>query len=133
MSSVSYTHLRLDLLKLGQQLVESSVRDLGRLEGVVAIGVVIEQVAQLGRARCGLSADVLRGLGSRRSAIRPRAVIRRHIAKQALLLRHVGLPDSQISTTTEYHRARMLRHATIVYDNATVPQRAQRCGARNNQ
>ncbi len=57
----------------------------------------------------------------------------RHIAKQALLLRHVGLPDSQISTTTEYHRARMLRHATIVYDNATVSQCAQRYGARNNQ
>ena len=99
---------RLDLLKLGQQLVESSVRDLGRIEGVVAIGVVIEQVAQLGRARCRLSADVLRGLGSRRSAIRLNTAIRRHIAKQALLLRHVGLPDSQISTTTEYHRARML-------------------------
>ena len=99
---------RLDLLKLGQQLVESSVRDLGRIEGVVAIGVVIEQVAQLGRARCSLSADVLRGLGSRRSAIRLNTAIRRHIAKQALLLRHVGLPDSQISTTTEYHRARML-------------------------
>ena len=99
---------RLDLLKLDQQLVEGGVCDLGCIEGVVAIGVVIEQVAQLGRARCGLSADALRGLGSRRSAIRPRAAIRRHIAKQALLLRHVGLPDSQISTTTEYHRARML-------------------------
>ena len=98
----------LDLLELDQQLVEGGVCDLGRIESVVAIGVIIEQVAQLGRARCGLSADVLRGLGSRRSAIRPRAVIRRHIAKQALLLRHVGLPDSQISTTTEYHRARML-------------------------
>ena len=95
---------RLDLLELGQQLVKGGVCDLGGIEGVVAIGVVIEQVAQLGRARCGLSADVLRGLGSRRCAGRPRAAIRlrtglhprtglrRHIAKQALLLRHVGLP-----------------------------------------
>ena len=99
---------RLDLLELDQQLVEGGIRDLGRIESVVAIGVVIEQVAQLGRARCRLSADALRGIGSRRSAIRPNTAIRRHIAKQALLLRHVGLPDSQISTTTEYHRARML-------------------------
>ncbi len=81
---------------------------LGRIESVVAIGVVIEQVAQLGRACCGLSADGLRGLGGCRSAIRPRSAIRRYIAKQALLLRHVDLPDSQISTITEYHRARML-------------------------
>ena len=48
--------------KSDEQLVKAASVDLGRIESVVAIGVVIEQVAQLGRARCGLSADVLRGL-----------------------------------------------------------------------
>ena len=41
----------LDLLELDEELVERRVRNLGSVEGVVPIGVVLEQMAQLGRTR----------------------------------------------------------------------------------
>ena len=41
-----------DALQLDEQLVEGGVGDFRRVESVIAIGVVVEQVAKLGRA-CG--------------------------------------------------------------------------------
>ena len=49
---------RLDLLQLNEHFVKGGIRDLGRIEHVVAIGVVIELVAQLGRTRCRLGTGV---------------------------------------------------------------------------
>ena len=49
---------RLDLLQFNEHFVEGGVRDLGRVEHVVAIGVVVELMAQLGRARRRLGTGV---------------------------------------------------------------------------
>ena len=46
--------LRLDALQLDEQLVEGAVGDFRRVERVIAIGMVVEQMSQLGRARGGL-------------------------------------------------------------------------------
>lgn len=54
----------LDFLQLNEHFVKGGVRDLGRIEHVVAIGVVIELVAQLGRARCRLGTGIGRCGGS---------------------------------------------------------------------
>ena len=43
--------LRLDALQLDEQLVEGGVGDFRRVERVIAIGMVVEQMSQLGRAR----------------------------------------------------------------------------------
>ena len=49
---------RLDFLQLNKHFVKGGVRDLGCIEHVVAIGVVVELVAQLGRARCRLGTGI---------------------------------------------------------------------------
>lgn len=55
----------LNFLQLNEHLVKGGVRDLGRIEHVVAIGVVIELVAQLGRTRCRLGTGIGRYGGIR--------------------------------------------------------------------
>ncbi len=98
--------LGLDLLKLDQELVEGGVRDLGSIERVVAVGMIIEQVAQLSRTGRGA---IRPHIATRRGAFR-HGVVRRHIAKQALLLRHVGLLGTCVQplqgTITRTRRAR---------------------------
>ena len=56
---------RLDFLQLNEHFVKGGVRDLGRVEHVVAIGVVIELVTQLGRTRCRLGTGIGRCSGIR--------------------------------------------------------------------
>ena len=93
---------RLDLLQLNEHFVEGGVRDLGRVEHVVAIGVVIELVAQLSRARGGLGMGV-----GRRSGIRARGrfgIDVHAVTKQARLL-HSGTPSLDFKRIQEYHRS----------------------------
>ena len=93
---------RLDLLQLNEHFVEGGVRDLGRIEHVVAIGVVIELVAQLGRTRCRLGTGVGRCGGIR---ARGRFGIDVHtVTKQARLL-HSGTPSLDFKRIQEYHRS----------------------------
>ena len=93
---------RLDFLQLNEHFVKGGVRDLGRIEHVVAIGVVIELVAQLGRARCRLGTGVGRCGGIR---ARGRFGIDVHtVTKQARLL-HSGTPSLDFKRIQEYHRS----------------------------
>ena len=94
---------RLDLLELNEHFVECGIRDLGRIEHVVAIGVVVELVAQLGRARCRLGTGIGRCGGFRG---RGRFGIDVHdVTKQARLL-HSGTPSLDFKRIQEYHRSR---------------------------
>ena len=93
---------RLDFLQLNEHFVKGGVRDLGRIEHVVAIGVVIELVAQLGRTRCRLGTGVDRCGGIR---ARGRFGIDVHaVTKQARLL-HSGTPSLDFKRILEYHRS----------------------------
>ena len=93
---------RLDLLQLNEHFVKGGVRDLGRIEHVVAIGMVVELVAQLGRARCRLGTDIGRCGGFRG---RGRFGIDVHaVTKQARLL-HSGTPSLDFKRILEYHRS----------------------------
>ena len=93
---------RLDLLQLNEHFVKGGVRDLGRIEHVVAIGVVIELVAQLGRTRCRLGTGIGRCSGIR---ARGRFGIDVHaVTKQARLL-HSGTPSLDFKRILEYHRS----------------------------
>ena len=99
---------RLDFLQLNEHFVKGGVRDLGRIEHVVAIGVVIELVAQLGRTRCRLGTGVGR-CGSIRA--RGRFGIDVHtVTKQARLL-HSGTPSLDFKRIQEYHRSQRGRIA----------------------
>ena len=92
----------LDFLQLNEHFVKGGVRDLGGIEHVVAIGVVIELVAQLGRARCRLGTSVGRCGGIR---ARGRFGIDVHaVTKQARLL-HSGTPSLDFKRIQEYHRS----------------------------
>ena len=94
---------RLDFLQFNEHFVKGGIRDLGRIEHVVAIGVVIELVAQLGRTRCRLGMGVGRCGGFRG---RGRFGIDVHaVAKQARLL-HSGTPSLDFKRILEYHRSR---------------------------
>ena len=98
----------LDFLQLNEHFVEGSVRDLGRIEHVVAVGMVVELVAQLCRARCRLGAGVGRCGGTR---ARGRFGIDVHaVTKQARLL-HSGTPSLDFKRIQEYHRSRRGRIA----------------------
>ena len=93
---------RLDFPQLNEHFVKGGVRDLGRVEHVVAIGVVVELVAQLGRTRCRLGT----GIG-RRSGIRARGrfgIDVHAVTKQARLL-HSGTPSLDFKRIQEYHRS----------------------------
>ena len=93
----------LDFLQLNEHFVKGGVRDLGRIEHVVAIGVVIELVAQLGRTRCRLGMGV-----GRRGGIRTRGrfgIDVHTVTKQARLL-HSGTPSLDFKRIQEYHRSR---------------------------
>ena len=93
---------RLDFLQLNEHFVEGGVRDLGRVEHVVAVRVVVELVAQLGRARCRLGMGVGRCGGVR---ARGRFGIDVHaVTKQARLL-HSGTPSLDFKRIQEYHRS----------------------------
>ena len=93
---------RLDFLQLNEHFVKGRVRDLGRIEHVVAIGVVIELVAQLGRTRCRLGTGISRCSGIR---ARGRFGIDVHaVTKQARLL-HSGTPSLDFKRIQEYHRS----------------------------
>ncbi len=93
---------RLDFLQLNEHFVKGGVRDFGRIEHVVAIGVVIELVAQLGRTRCRLGTGVGRCGGIR---ARGRFGIDIHtVTKQARLL-HSGTPSLDFKRILEYHRS----------------------------
>lgn len=93
---------RLDLLQLNEHFVKGGVRDLGRIEHVVAIGMVVELVAQLGRACCRLGTDIGRCGGFRG---RGRFGIDVHaVTKQARLL-HSGTPSLDFKRILEYHRS----------------------------
>ena len=99
---------RLDFLQLNEHFVEGGVRDLGRIEHVVAIGVVIELVAQLGRTRCRLGTGVDRCGGIR---ARGRFGIDVHtVTKQARLL-HSSTPSLDFKRIQEYHRSQWGRIA----------------------
>ena len=92
----------LDFLQLNEHFVKGGVRDLGRIEHVVAIGVVIELVAQLGRTRCRLGTGIGRCSGFR---ARGRFGIDVHaVTKQARLL-HSGTPSLDFKRIQEYHRS----------------------------
>ena len=93
---------RLDFLQLNEHFVEGGVRDLGRIEHVVAVRVVIELVAQLGRACCRLDTGIGRCGGIR---ARGRFGIDVHaVTKQARLL-HSGTPSLDFKRIQEYHRS----------------------------
>ena len=99
---------RLDLLQLNEHFVEGGVRDLGRIEHVVAVGMVVELMAQLGRARRRLGAGIGRCSGIR---ARGRFGIDVHaVTKQARLL-HSGTPSLYFKRIQEYHRSRQGRIA----------------------
>ena len=99
---------RLDLLQLNEHFVEGGVRDLGRIEHVVAVGVIIELVAQLGRARCRLGTGIGRCGGIR---ARGRFGIDIYtVTKQARLL-HCGTPSLDFKRILEYHRSQWGRIA----------------------
>ena len=92
----------LDFLQLNEHFVEGGVRDLGCVEHVVAVRVVIELVAQLGRARCRLDTGIGRCGGIRG---RGRFGIDVHaVTKQARLL-HSGTPSLDFKRIQEYHRS----------------------------
>ena len=94
---------RLDFLQLNKHFVKGGIRDLGCIEHVVAVRVVIELVAQLGRARCRLGTGVGRCGGFRG---RGRFGIDVHaVTKQARLL-HSGTPSLGFKRILEYHRSR---------------------------
>ena len=104
---------RLDLLQLNEHFVEGGVRDLGRIEHVVAVGMVVELVAQLGGAGRRPGAGIRRcgGVHGRgRFGIDVHAV-----TKQARLL-HSGTPSLDFKRIQEYHRSRWGR---IVVSNRT--------------
>ena len=93
---------RLDFLQFNEHFVECGIRDLGRIEHVVAIGVVVELVAQLSRARCRLGTGIGRYGGIR---ARGRFGIDVHaVTKQARLL-HSGTPSLDFKRILEYHRS----------------------------
>ena len=99
---------RLDFLQLNEHFVKDGVRDLGRVEHVVAICVVIELVAQLSRARGGLGMGVGRCSGIH---ARGRFGIDVHaVTKQARLL-HSGTPSLDFKRIQEYHRSQRGRIA----------------------
>ena len=99
---------RLDFLQLNEHFVKGGVRDLGCIEHVVAIGVVIELVAQLGRTRCRLGTGVDRCGGIR---ARGRFGIDVHtVTKQARLL-HSSTPSLDFKRILEYHRSQWGRIA----------------------
>ena len=99
---------RLNFLQLNEHFVKGGIRDLGRIEHVVAIGVVIELVAQLGRTRCRLGTGVGRCGGIR---ARGRFGIDVHaVPKQARLL-HSGTPSLDFKRILEYHRSQRGRIA----------------------
>ena len=103
----------LDFPQLNEHFVESGVRDLGGIEHIVAVGMVVELVAQLGRARCRLGAGISRCGGVR---ARGRFGIDVHaVTKQARLL-HSGTPSLDFKRIQEYHRSRWGR---IVVSNRT--------------
>ena len=98
----------LDFLQLNEHFVKGGVCDLGRVEHVVAIGVVIELVAQLGRTRCRLGT----GIG-RCSDIRTRGrfgIDVHTVTKQARLL-HSSTPSLDFKRILEYHRSQWGRIA----------------------
>ena len=98
----------LDFLQFNEHFVKGGVRDLGRIEHVVAVGVVIELVAQLSRARCRLGT----GIG-RRGGIRARwrfGIDVHAVTKQARLL-HSGTPSLDFKRILEYHRSQWGRIA----------------------
>ena len=115
---------RLNLLQLNEHFVEGGVRDLGCVEHVVAVRVVIELVAQLGRARCRLGTGVGRCGGIR---ARGRFGIDVHtVTKQARLL-HSGTPSLDFKRILEYHRSRWGRIAVSNRtESATVKLERQR-------
>ena len=92
----------LDFLQLNEHFVKGGVRDLGRIEHVVAIGVVIELVAQLGRARCRLGTGIGRCGGFRGRGCFGIDV--HAVTKQARLL-HSGTPSLDFKRIQEYHRS----------------------------
>ena len=99
---------RLNLLQLNEHFVESGIRDLGRIEHVVAVGMVVELMAQLGRARRRLGAGISRCSGIR---ARGRFGIDVHaVTKQARLL-HSGTPSLDFKRIQGYHRSRWGRIA----------------------
>lgn len=99
---------RLDFLQLNEHFVEGGVRDLGCVEHVVAVRVVIELVAQLGRTRCRLGTGIGRCSGIR---ARGRFGIDVHtVTKQARLL-HCGTPSLDFKRILEYHRSQWGRIA----------------------
>ena len=111
---------RLDFLQLNEHFVKGGVRDLGRIEHVVAIGVVVELVAQLGRTRGGLGT----GIG-RCDSIRARGrfgIDIHAVTKQARLL-HSGTPSLDFKRIQEYHRSRWGR---ITLSNRTESAAARR-------
>ena len=84
----------LDLLELYQQLVERRVRNLRGVQRIIAIRVVVEQVAKLRRTLRCLSAVVLpsgRRRGPESHPLRLRRIAHRQITEQALLVCHVCL------------------------------------------
>ena len=99
---------RLDFLQLNEHFVEGGIRDLGCIEHVVAVRVVIELVAQLGRARGGVGTGIGRCSGIR---ARWRFGIDVHaVTKQARLL-HSGTPSLDFKRIQEYHRSQRGRIA----------------------
>ena len=99
---------RLDFLQFNEHFVKGGVRDLGRIEHVIAVRVVIELVAQLGRARCRLGTGISRCGGFRG---RGRFGIDVHaVTKQARLL-HSGTPSLDFKRIQEYHRSQQGRIA----------------------
>ena len=99
---------RLDLLQLNEHFVEGGIRDFGRVEHVVSVGMVVELVAQLSRARCRLGAGV-----GQRDGIRARGrfgIDVHAVTKQARLL-HSGTPSLDFKRIQEYHRSRQGRIA----------------------
>ena len=99
---------RLDFLQLNEHFVEGGVRDLGCVEHVVAIGVVIELVAQLGRARCRLGTGIGRRGGFRS---RRRFGIDVHAVTKQTRLLHSGTPSLDFKRIQEYHRSQRGRIA----------------------
>ena len=92
----------LDFLQLNEHFVESGIRDLGRIEHVIAVGMVIELVTQLGCTRCRPGT----GIG-RRGGIRARGrfgIDVHAVTKQARLL-HSGTPSLDFKRIQEYHRS----------------------------
>ena len=98
----------LNFLQLNEHFVEGGVRDLGRVEHVVAVGMVVELVAQLCRARCRLGAGIGRCGGTRARGCFGIDV--HAVTKQARLF-HSGTPSLDFKRIQEYHRSRRGRIA----------------------